>query len=321
MKRAHLQASSSLSNCHVNAHCQEESEVTTLEALAALAGAVHGNPLAKKMFAAGGHLARLTPLLDPHRLLNSLIVSSESAGGLGGTQSPVTGVDGRGIGNVNGKEDGRRRWGWGARSDLAGTQTNGSCSIRAGHGEAGRERGDSSGIDSSLVSSPAMSDAASECAGFSPAQRLRKADVGRIRAALGLVASLVADDNSPPSEESGRLAGLPRGTPMSNVPEGSAVIGDDSRHVDTASLFRVPTKGSSAGGEGIRAAVAQTEGLMEALCELALSCARGLPGGEVCWQHYGVPVECQAEAMAVLTNLVAGHATCQVRLAACRPTV
>ncbi|CAN0006849.1 unnamed protein product, partial [Ectocarpus fasciculatus] len=81
------------------------------------------------------------------------------------------------------------------------------------------------------------------------------------------------------------------------------------------------TASAAAAGDEVLSAVGREEGLLEAVCELALASPLAPAGGGPTWSEYGLPADCQRSAMEVLAVLVARHpanqqsclARCQVR--------
>ncbi|CBN79237.1 expressed unknown protein [Ectocarpus siliculosus] len=71
---------------------------------------------------------------------------------------------------------------------------------------------------------------------------------------------------------------------------------------------------AAAAGDEVLSAVGREEGLLEAVCELALASPLAPAGGGPTWSEYGLPADCQRSAMEVLAVLVARHPANQVAL-------
>lgn len=69
---------------------------------------------------------------------------------------------------------------------------------------------------------------------------------------------------------------------------------------------------AAAAGDEVLSAVGREEGLLEAVCELALASPLAPAGGGPTWSEYGLPADCQRSAMEVLAVLVARHPANQV---------
>lgn len=119
-----------------------EGEKTSLLALAALAGTLRGNPLSRKLFAAGGYVARLSPLLALATHMQTVDLSEVTALPYSSSSHPPS-SNGSSSSATGSRRSGdvRRRWGWGGGGGGAGSERNqfGAGSVKGGVSAGGGE--------------------------------------------------------------------------------------------------------------------------------------------------------------------------------------
>lgn len=256
----------------------------SLKALAAVSGALTDNPLSRKLFLAGGHLPRLPALLSVLRLVaeHPLVPPPQQQ------QQAAT--------------SSRRRWGWGRdkaqESAVARVEGNGS--------EGGNGKGPAAGGPPSSGGARAAAAAAPPSSSTSQQQQAGgdaeeggwsgQVPVPRIRAALSLVSALV---------------GCRREVGMTVSDEAPMAAAAGDKHGLSAGVGAAAT--AAAAGEEVLSAVGREQGLLEAVCDLALASPLAPAGGGPTWSEYGLPADCQRSAMEVLAVLVARHSANQVR--------
>lgn len=258
---------------------QQPFEDASLRALAALARALAGNPLSRKLFVSGGHLRRLPVLLTilkPGDISERPLVQRQQ------TASTT-----------------RRRWGWGGGRDK------------------NRGAAAANGVKDGAGGAPHAASSPSSSGGGGGGEKDNGADGGgggwsgevpfdRIRATLSLVSALVGCCR----EETGATAAAAAAAVAAADTAPGAATGDKHGFV---------VAGSRAAGEdevaayGVRAAVGDEGGLLQAVCELALASTRAPAGGGATWAEYGLPEDCQRSALGILTSLVSRHPGNQVR--------
>ncbi|CAN0117924.1 unnamed protein product [Ectocarpus sp. 8 AP-2014] len=276
--------------------CEISGDVS-LKALAAVSGALTDNPLSRKLFLAGGHLPRLPALLSvlrPGDVAEHPLVPPPQQ------QQAAT--------------SSRRRWGWGRdkaqESAVARVEGNGS--------EGGNGKGPAAGGPPSSGVGRATAAAAPPPSSSSSQQQQQAggdADKGgwsgqvpvpRVRAALSLVSALVG---------CGREVGVTISDEAPMAAAAAAAAGD--KHGLSVGVGATASTAAAAGDE-VLSAVGREEGLLEAVCELALASPLAPAGGWPTWSEYGLPADCQRSAMEVLAVLVARHPANQSCLARCQ---
>lgn len=274
---------------------QMTDDKTSLLALAALTGALTRNPVSRKLFVAGGHVSRLSPLLA---VLNPGEISDPS---------PVPPPPARAATSA-----GRLRWGWRGRDKgtvIAAESATGAAAVN------GKENGNTAGglkhgvspaqtawsprDTSTAVSSSPSSPLSPHQMGGADAkagrgERSGDVPVARVRAALWLVSALVGV----------RYNGGDDGF-------GVRVTGSEGGGMVEATETRTSTVDVAADND-LRDAIGRDGALLEAVCELALASSRAPVGGGPTWADYGLPVDCQRMAMRVLAALIARHPQNQV---------
>ena len=192
----------------------------------------------------------------------------------------------------------RRRWGWGGGRD----KNRGAAAASEGKGGMGGAPHAAAPPSSGGGDQGDGAEGGGGSGGWSG-----EVPVGRVRAALSLVSALVGCRR----EETGVATAT--GTATGVAP--GAATGD--KHGFLAAATAAAGSGAASGedeaaADGIRAAVGGEEGLLQAVCELALASARAPAGGGATWAEYGLPEDCQRSALEILTGLVSRHPGNQV---------
>ncbi|CAM9246457.1 unnamed protein product [Ectocarpus sp. 13 AM-2016] len=236
------------------ADASEISEDFSLKALAAISGALTDNPLSRKLFLAGGHLPRLPALLSvlrPGDVAEYPLVPPPQQ------QQVAT--------------SNRRRWGWGrdkaqepavARGEGNGSEGgNGKSPAAGGPPSSGGGRAAAASAPRPSSSSPQQQQQQQQAGGDAEEGGWSgQVPIPRIRAALSLVSELVGCGREVGVTVSGEA-------PMAAA-AAAAAAGDE--HGLSAGVGSTASMAAAAGDE-VLSAVGREEGLLEAVCELALA--------------------------------------------------
>lgn len=308
-------------------HIQASDEKTSLLALAALAGTLRDNPLSRKLFAAGGHVSRLTPLLSVSSHMHTVDLSDVIAAASSSSSHPSAAPNGSSSAadGTRGKAgSSRRRWGWGGGGGGDGRGESGQAGVTA---EGGRDPITPSGGINRLAAGDGTVSAFEDASGAGARREGGGGEgeeggdhlipVARINAVLALLSALVG---AAPLPAAAAAAAAPV---LAEDADGRSHESCKPLTCGVSSPVEPPVVAPSSTGSGtadddVRSAVGRASGLLESICELALS---GKPrafngasvGGAPTWAEFGLPVECQRAAMHVLVAMMDGHAVNQVQ--------
>lgn len=307
------------------------SEETALLALAALAGTLRGNPLSRKLFVAGGHISRITQLLAVTSHMQTIELSALAlpSGAPNGCRTSDR------------KGDTRRRWGWGGSKETRGAErpkdsTSGGVDDEAGlgygHGPSSHTSNGSGGGGDGEGSTGNRIPAARITAALALLSALLNAPEPHERFSNTFAVDKSLNDSDSVTRKGNQAraasgAGWDRnghdGSSFADVVNGHSIAvpsrrctSGDAEAPSPVSTGTTSSSGpSSSSTDDARGAVGRADGLLNAICELALASPRAPAGGGPTWAAYGLQLECQRAATAVLAALVAGHGENQVRSA------
>lgn len=216
----------------------------------------------------------------------------------------------------------RRRWGWGggggggdgrSESGKAGATAEGGVDRLAAGDGTGSASAAASGVGALREGGRGEGEGEGEEGGG------HLIPVARINAVLALLSALVGAAPLP-AAAAAAAAPVPAEGADGRSPESSKPLAFGVSLPVEQRPAAPSSAGSGTADDDVRSAVGRAPGLLESICELALS---GKPrpfdgaggGGPPTWAEYGLPVECQRAAMHVLVAMMDGHAVNQVQWA------